>query len=157
MDTNFNNLRKEAYNFWGINSQDNIIYNFPKSFKKNNFKFKLDFSDRAGGWPRVYTLAVDNEQNIKRAIFPILLIRNYFGKTIKEFFWYDTAHPIYEAMLSLAEENKELKRNLSYWKKVWNKHMFEKYKFKEVDTIEDYIFNVFVLNEEVIVELQQEN
>lgn len=154
MDTNLQELRKEAYRIWGLKPRQ-VIYNMQTS--KNELTFKLDYSPEKQAWPKAYSLSVstDNQQNefvVDRIIFPIKIIRKIGNWETSTDAWYDIPTILSDKIVALVKGPEQQKRT-SGFKKLLNRVLPKNMKFNTVVPVEDYIFQVTNNNNELEIEL----
>lgn len=109
MQTNFLELRKEAYRLWGIANHE-IVYDYPQSphYNKNGFYFKLDFSKENASWPRTYAVGrkVEHDEQVYRIIVPIIVYKKFNTFSLKTKAWYDMPKYVHDQIVEITKESR---------------------------------------------------
>ena len=147
MNTNLQELRKEAYRLWGIKPRQ-VIYNMPSNRSRpaqNNFTFKIDFSDHLKEWPKSYALALPDLEVIDRVIVPVKVFNRFGDAEVITPAWYDMPLALNNKIIELLD-GQQFFRPGSKWKKWVNCFLPKRLRLQDKIKPEEYTYRVTLKN-----------
>jgi len=154
MCANIKELRKEAYQLWGLTPKK-VIYDFPQAMLRSGkyrFQFKLDYDDANASWPRAYALAIEDDEPILRSIIPIIFKKEIGDVYFEVKGWYDMPLKLHEQITEIVETDNHY-QPLGMLKRWANGRLPESLQFTNKVPVENYLFSVTLHHNDLILKL----
>lgn len=149
VNANLQQLRSEAYRLWGIKPKQ-VIYNMPLARSRStkpNFTFQINYADEFESWPRAYAVALPNLETLDRIIVPIKVIKRFDDIEVISPAWYDMPLSLNKRIVDIIG-GKQFYRQVGFLKTVANFFLPKKWQWQKKVPVEDYTFQVSLLNEQ---------